>query len=76
MIKSSFRQSGTQYIASVNVIITFNFIIFLGYQKILGNKMRKNFKIVQKCGRDRFGVFRAFCQIDRNLQDKYKCETR
>jgi len=25
------------------------FIFFLGYRKIMGNKMRKNFKIVQKC---------------------------
>jgi len=39
--------------------------------------MRKNFKIVPKCGRDRFGGFRALewewqkfvLQIDKNLQD-------
>ncbi len=44
----------------------------MGYRLILGNKMRKNFKYVQKCLRDRFGGFRglewacqkAFWQID------------
>jgi len=45
--------------------------------------VRKNFKIVHKCGRDQFGGFRAlewawqkvFWQIDRNSHD-YKIMTK
>lgn len=67
------RLSDTNYSDSGSA--TRNFFIFLGYRQILGNKMTKNSKIVQKCGRYRFAGFRAlecawrkaFWQIDTNI---------